>query len=305
MFKLGRGDTIGIIGLSSPIEPGRLAAGLNALKLLGFSCRVALEPSREYGKMGALFSSDTAKERVRGLTELLKDKKVKAIISARGGYGSMEVLPLIDDAVIKANPKPFIGFSDSTAVLSLVAGKLGIPCVHGPSLESAFSKYDLSPAAKESAEALSDLLLGKNENPFSGLRLNPVLNAGDFSGKIIGGNLSVLASLVGGPCALSFKRSILFLEDVGERPYRIHRALLQLKQAGLLKDLAGVLLGTFNNCVHPKGEGPTTEAAFRDIFAEYSYPVYSGLPSGHEERNLPIPFGIDAEVRGGALSFSA
>lgn len=304
MFNLSRGDTIGVIGLSSPIEPGRLTHGLKILKSLGFNSRVALDPSREYGRMDALFASDSPKERVRGFNELLKDKSVKAILSARGGYSSMEVLPLLDEGLIKSNPKPFIGFSDSTAIISLLAGKIGLPCIHGPSLESAFAKYDSSGAAKESADALSALLLGENKNPFSGLKLGAVLHPGDFSGKILGGNLSVLSSLVGGPCELNFKGSILFLEEVGERPYRIHRALLQLKQARLLKDLAGVLLGTFNNCVHPKGEGPTTEAAIKDIFSEYPYPVYSGLPSGHEEKNLPIPFGVPAEVRGSELKFS-
>lgn len=303
MAYIQKGETIGVLALSSPVEPGRFETGANYLKSLGFSLNIKLQPSKEYGKTNFLFSSDSARARAEALHELLSDKEVKVIISARGGYGAAEVLPYIDFDLVAKYPKTLVGFSDTTALLGAFAQR-GAKPIHGPSLESAFSKYATSQAAKTSAQALVGLLTGAVPNPFANISLSPLFNARNFKGEIVGGNLCVLTALIGGPYIPILDQKILFLEETGERPYRIHRALLQLKQAGLMSGLAGVLLGSFNNCTHPKGEGATLVDVFKDIFSDCSFPVYSGLPSGHEEMNLAIPFGVPVSVVDNKLELS-
>jgi len=111
-------------------------------------------------------------------------------------------------------------------------------------------------------------------------------------GSVMGGNLSVLVSLLGTPWQVDFDDKILFLEEVGEKPYRVHRALMQLKHAGCLDSLRGVMLGQFINCNHKTGDGPDLDYCFRDIWSDSSIPVYRGVPSGHGDENYALPFGV-------------
>jgi len=304
--KCGRvvqaGDLIGIIALSSSCERERFQRGVRNLEKLGFRAKIALEPCENYGKNTHLFSSDAPGARARALTELFLDKEVAAVISARGAHGSMEILPLLDYRVFKDNPKPLVGFSDVTAVLVACYQKAELATLHGPTIESAFSKADNNEHARLSVSSLISYLKGEIINPFEQLDLQQICGRGEGHGPIIGGNLSMLSSLMGTPFEPNFADHILFLEEVGEKPYRVHRMLLQMKLAGKFKNLAGVLLGDFRSCEHDNG--PTVIDVMRNIFAEGGFPVAAGVPAGHGPLNQVMPLGVEAALVGGKLEIS-
>jgi muramoyltetrapeptide carboxypeptidase len=296
------GDAIGVIALSAPCEPARFANGLAALEAFGFKTKVALDPTANYGKTTNLFSSDTPVNRAKAFHELFADPKIKAVIAARGAFGSMEVLPHIDFRTLAKTPKPFIGFSDLTAINCALYQLSNVPTIHGPTIESTFAKDDSQ--AKQSAQVLIDLLSGKVINPFSGSKLTPLIKGTNCAGPLIGGNLSMLAALMGTPWEPSFDDHILYFEELGESPYRIHRMLLQIKLSGNFGSLRGVVIGSMRDCVHPKGLGPTVNEVITNIFADVGCPVWTGAPFGHELLNLPLLNGANASISANQLEFT-
>jgi muramoyltetrapeptide carboxypeptidase len=303
-----RGQTAAIMALSSPCEPTRLAAGLQHLQRLGQQVgaatpecyKVYLAPAQEYGTNRFLFASDTPAARAQAFVEALRDERIGAVLAARGAYGSAEMLPLVPWAECATlAPKPVIGFSDVTAVLcAAYAHGVGIP-VHGPTVEASFSKADA--ASQQSSADLARFMftgqfaLGASAVPLqhrSGHRQT-------IRGKLFGGNLTVLASLAGTPWFPNLQDHLLFVEEVGERPYRVHRALLQLMQAGCLQGIRGVIAGHFSRCVHPQGLGPGVEEVLIAVAQELAVPLYVGLPAGHEPLNLVLPLGQEVRVENG------
>ena len=294
--KLRSGGTVGVIALSAPGEGSRIEAGISALKEYGLQVKVALAPAEAFGKTEFLFSSDSPQNRIAGLSELLSDPKVDVILAVRGAHGSMELLETLPIETIRNAGKILCGFSDTTALLIPWVQKAGIVAIHGPSLEATFAKKRESGAYRTSGDTLISLLKGEILNPFSSFSLSVVAGKGDVEGTLIGGNLSILASLMGTPWEPSFEDTLLFIEEVKESPFRIHRMLLQLKLAGAFKKVRGVIFGHLTQCVHSKNLGPTTEDVLLEIFRDAPFPVVRGLPSGHEPLNLPIPFGVRARL---------
>ncbi|MBN8550955.1 MAG: LD-carboxypeptidase [Deltaproteobacteria bacterium] len=294
------GQTIGVIAPSAPAAKERLEAGLEYIRQQGFKVRVELDPAANYGSSKYMFSSDSAKARARGLHALYKDKSVRAIISARGAYGSMEILPLLDFKLLKKNPKPFIGFSDSTALLLSIYSKAGMVTVHGPSVESMGKAFE-NPKARANAEALFELLRGETRNTMTDFETYRFIRKGDIKAPLLVGNLSIFTALMGTPYEPDFSGHIICFEESDERPFRIHRALLQMKLAGKFKRVKAVVLGSFKNCVHAKGLGPTVEDVFRDIFQDQKFPVVSAAPFGHDEDNRALPLGVRARLSGNKL----
>lgn len=294
---LRKGQLIGIIALSSACEESRFQRGVAFLESLGFKTRIALEPCKSFGKTDFLFSSDGPKARAAAFKELLEDNDVRAIIAARGAYGSMEVLPELELRVARGMPKPMIGFSDTTAILSACQSAGWATAVHGPSVESAFSRAAENAEARHSAEMVLEYLEGRIANPFAKVTLESVCGAAACAGPLRGGNLSILSSLMGTPWEPDFSGQILFLEETGERPYRIHRMLLQMKLAGKFIKLKGVVLGDFINCDHPKGLGPSVHDVLRNVFKEYGFPVVGHIPAGHGNLNFPLPLGVVARIQ--------
>ncbi len=297
---LASGDTIGVIAPASACEPERLKSGVEFLKSQGFKVKVVLNPAKYYGRYDHLFSSDAPEKRAKALHELFKDDSVRAIITARGAYGSAEILPLLDLKKIQKTPKILVGFSDITALLSGISSQAEMVCIHGPMVSGAFANAAKDKQAMTSAQMLLAMLSGEVDNPFSETKLIELKSGKAAQGHIIGGSLSVLSSLIGTPWEPNFSGAILFLEETGEKPFRIHRQLLSLELAGKLKDLKGVVLGQFVKCEHT--QGPDVNAVVKSIFANYKYPVYAGLPAGHGELNLPVPIGVMAELSGGRLN---
>lgn len=292
---LGPGACIGVIALSQATEAQRVERACLWLSNQGFEVKLALDPSKHFGSTKHLFSSDSVKHRVKALHALYADKKVSAVLTVRGAYGSMEILNSIRYSALGGAKKPLIGLSDTTAVLMAMHRYAQIPVIHGPVVES-LSRIGTEPQAEQNAVKLIRLLQGQDVQPFSGVKLTHIHGPKQAQGRLLAGNLSLLSALVGTPYAPKAAGAILCIEEVRESPYKVHRMLLQLKLAGVFERVRAVVFGSLRTCVHPKGLGPTVDDVIRDIFSDAKFPVYSGLPFGHEGDNFSIPLGIKAEL---------
>lgn len=278
--RLKSGDTIGIVAPSGPFDRQTFLRGVRIIEDMGFNI---FTPPGLFEKNRYLAGSDN--HRVQFVNQLFADTSVDAIICARGGYGSMRILPMLDYDTIQNNPKAFIGFSDITILLSVFFSRCNLVTFHGPVVTS------LADASEETkCSLLSNVTSDSNleiELP-SGKTIIP----GVATGEICGGNLTMLCHLVGTPFAPDFENKVLFLEDRGEAPYRIDRMLVHMVLAGCFKGLSGIILGTFEEC------GPIEDVIkiIVEIFEKYSIPILAGLDAGHGRHNLTIPLGIEATL---------
>ena len=197
----------------------------------------------------------------------------------------MRVLPLLDFDVIKSNPKVFIGFSDITTLLSVLFARCNLVTFHGPVVTS------LADASEETKRSLFSNVSSGNKLEI-GLPSGKTIKPGVTTGRICGGNLTMLCHLIGTPYAPSYENKILFLEDRGEAPYRIDRMLVHMKLAGCFRKIAGIILGSFEEC------GPIGDIVeiIANIFDEFPVPILAGLDAGHGKHNLTIPMGIEATL---------
>lgn len=278
--RLLPGDTIGIVAPAGPFDRKEFGRGVEALKAMGFRIVV---PDDIYIKNGYLAGPDI--HRANLINTFFADRKIKAIICARGGFGSMRILSLLDFELIKKNPKIFIGFSDISAILSVLYTKCGFVVFHGPMVTS------LGDASRKTMEALlaavsSDAMLAIR--PKTGI----TIRHGLASGPVAGGNLTTLCHLVGTSFEPGLKGHLLLLEDKGEPCYRIDRMLTHMKLAGCFDDLAGLVLGSFKNC------GPISEIIeiVDNLFKEDNIPILAGFEVGHGKNNITIPIGLNATV---------
>lgn len=281
------GSCLGVIAPAGPPKPGLLEQVEPAIARLGF--RAKIFP----GCAGPAHLDYLAADDVRRLADLhaaLADPEVDALLALRGGYGCIRLLPGLDRGLVRTAAKPLIGYSDITS-LHGVWTQLDLPAWHAPMPASDW----LQDGGWADAERLAAAL---QRGVWPGDRLQaPAPHAlnrpGKASGRLLGGNLSVLASSLGTPSMPELGASILFLEEVAEEPYRVDRYLAQLRHAGQLDGLAGVLLGSF------------TEAASCDeVLAEHLHalacPLMAGWPSGHGQPNHPLPLGLRVELDAGA-----
>lgn len=299
---LKRGDVIGLASISAPLHPDALRRGKEGLLALGYKVSEAFDASAAYGTKRFMFSAESAEVRARGLEQLFADPQVKLVLATRGAYGAMEILPKLNYDLIAKFPKPFVGFSDVTAALCAVFRKTGMTTYHGPALMSLFPDPTKETSEQQASRqaffdffsgAKSDILLGKTWQQIAG----PVKG----EGRLIGGNLSVLQSLLATPWEPELKGSILFFEEVGETPHRLHRMLLQLKLAGKLSALSGIIIGDLKNCTHSSGLGPTVEDVIKDLLSDATYPVIRGSHFGHGATNLVLPIGAQVKIENGRL----
>lgn len=303
-LTLQRGDVLGIIAPAAAVESARFARALDFIHAQGFRTKVALDPTAAYGKDDYLFSSQTPKARAKALHQLFRDRSVKAILSVRGAYGSMEILPLLDFSLIRKNPKIFVGISDVTSLLVNLYQKSGVTTVHGPSVDS-MSRVGESESARRSADMLFRLLCGETADPFEGVELFPLRRKAKVTAPLLVGNLSMFSALMGTPFEPRFAGHIVCIEELAERPFKVHRMLLQMKLAGKFKAVRAVVLGSFKDCVHPRGLGPGLQDVFDDIFRDQKIPVVAGAPFGHDEENRPLPLGVTAQLSSASLKLLA
>jgi len=276
--RLRPGDTIGVVAPAGPFERKLFSQGLSTLEAMGFQICV---PKEIFEKTGYLAGDDA--HRAQLVNRLFKDPAIHAIVCARGGFGSLRILPRLDFDAIRENPKIFMGFSDITALLTAITTLGGLVSFHGPVVTT------LANALKNTRDALLAAIL--SDAPLEVQSANGVvIRAGRAQGPVIGGNLTTLCHLLKTPFEAGFKNHILLLEDRGEALYRIDRMLFQMKLAGCFEGIVGLVLGSFEGC----GSLDDVFQVFEEHFKDIPVPILAGFDVGHGEQNLTIPIGLDA-----------
>ncbi|MEJ8545495.1 S66 peptidase family protein [Brevibacillus borstelensis] len=285
------GDTIGLTAPSSPSTPEVLAKAQSDLEALGFRVKMGESCRQSYGG----YLAGHPRLRAEELNCMFADPEVDGIICLRGGYGTPQLLTLLDYDCIAANPKLFVGYSDITALHTAFMQEAGLATVHGPmasagiASELDFWSRDYLLRAMTCPEPLGEIVNPEGEEIVC-------LVGGEACGPIVGGNLSLVASLAGTPYQLDTRGKLLFLEDVDEEPYRIDRMLTQLALAGTFEDCAGIIIGTWENCVPKKREGFTVLDVFENIVVPYRKPTIWNVQAGHGACNIALPFGVEARL---------
>ncbi|MBI5582762.1 MAG: LD-carboxypeptidase [Deltaproteobacteria bacterium] len=283
------GDTIGIPAPASLYDQDLFEKGVQVLEGWGFKTRTG---RRRIRKKRFLAGSDP--ERAEELTGMFLDPDIKAVICARGGYGTMRLLEGFNYQVIKKNPKLFVGFSDITALLAAFWEKTGLMTFHGPMVTT------LSWTSPAFSDRLRSILLGGLPEMIP-LPPKGKISGGRATGVLLGGNLTMLTHLLGTPFEPSWDGAILFVEDQGEEPYRLDRLLFHLRLAGVLDRISGLLLGQLSEKKILKPDWDL----FRESFSGLDIPIWRDLPIGHGRENLTLPIGAPVELDGetGRLSF--
>jgi muramoyltetrapeptide carboxypeptidase len=294
--RLAQGDTVGVIAPASGLSAEDFDKALQNLADLGFKTKVG-----KYARQKTGFLAGTDRERLEDLHWAFSDSEINAVWCVRGGYGISRLLPNVDYNLIKKNPKIFIGYSDVTALHLAISQNCGLVTFHGPVAASTFSDYSkkhvvnalMNPTAPYKVE-LSPDNVAKESNLFK----TEIITAGKCRGKLVGGNLSLLSALAGTPFALKNpKGKILFMEDVGEQPYRIDRMLTQLRQSVDMRQFAGIALGVFEDC-NPRDAASSQSLmdVLKDRLGDLKIPVIYGLSFGHIRDQFTLPVGIEAEL---------
>ncbi len=284
---LSAGDRVALVAPASPCPREEIDAGVVELARLGFE---AVYDNSVFEK--ARFVAGSAETRAAAINRALADSSIAALIAVRGGYGSAHVLPLLDANVLRESRKALIGYSDITAILSFYLNH-GLTAIHGPMIDRRLAK------GPEGYDEASFRRVTMAAGPAGELRPAQLetLHEGDASGVIVGGTLTQIAALLGTPWAMKVPSgAVLFLEDVSERPYRVHRMLTQLAQSGVLARAGALVFGEFRGCDEPGGR-----VLIRDVLREFTRgfpgPVLFGLPFGHTRgAPLSIPIGVRAHV---------
>ncbi|MBP3646941.1 MAG: LD-carboxypeptidase [Clostridia bacterium] len=290
--QLKKGDTIGLIGPSGSIRTaGSLEKSVEMIEQLGFRVKLGESCGKVYG-----YLSGTDEVRARDVNAMFRDDEVDAIICVKGGYGTMRMLDQLDYEAVAANPKIFLGYSDITAMHIAYLEKAGLVSFHGPMPASCWvdglDEITMSSMLDMLMEVRPERILQNPEgHPFV------TVNPGVCEGMFVGGNLSLIDGLIGTPYELDTKGRILFIEDIGEKTYRLDHMLTHLRLAGKFDDCAGVVLGHFTDCPIEFPEfGLTIEEVIRDIVAPCGKPVFSGFTAGHALPNLTLPLGVNCRM---------
>lgn len=294
--RLAKGDTVAVIAPSGAATPEAFEKAVRNLEDLGLKAKIGKSARARNG-----FLAGTDKQRLDDLHSAFGDAEIKAVWCVRGGYGASRFLPAIDFKLIKKNPKIFIGYSDITALHAAIYQNTGLITFHGPVAASTFSEYAknhvagvlMNPSAPYKIE-LSPDNVAKESNLFKTETIAP----GKCRGELIGGNLSLLTAMAGTPFALrNTKGKLLFIEDVGEQPYRVDRMLTQLRQSIDLRQLAGVALGVFEDC-NPRDATASQSLieVLKDRLGDLGIPVIYGLSFGHIRDQFTLPVGVEAEL---------
>lgn len=285
------GSKIGVVAPAGSVGEAELAAGAAAIRSKGFE--VEFSP--------ALHDSDgylagKAEARARDLITFFRRGDIDAIFCARGGFGSVQLLPFLDTRMVRRHPKIFVGYSDVTILLNWLLQRCGLVTFHGPMVAMDLARG----IAGRSEEFFWGTLEGKKRS--WKLQATEAFRPGYTEAEMVGGCLSIVVTTLGTPYEIETAGKILFLEDIGEKPYRLERMLTHLKLAGKLERVAGLVFGSFTNC---EGDGDRDlRDIIRELLGHAPYPVITGLEAGHGEENLLLPFGVKMALDGKAGSLS-
>ena len=290
---LRQGDKIGIMAPASSFNRESFLAGCDRLRQMGY------EPvySQEIFDRDLYFAGGVDR-RMHEFHEFCRREDIAALICVRGGYGSNYLLEKLDYGMIAARPKILLGCSDITSLLTAIHDRTGLIGFHGPMV------------AKDIADGTFDQLSWSNsltgiaewDVPANGIE---VLRPGTAQGKLYGGCLSMLVASLGTPYEIQTDDTILFIEDIGEKPFRIDRMLMQLRLAGKLEKVRGFVFGEMLDCAPPKGETYTLQQVIVRVLAPYNVPIVYGLKSGHvTSGNITLPLGVQAELKAEGVGVS-
>ena len=297
------GDTLGLVGPSGAIRTDDgLERAIKVLKDFGYNVKVGASAGARYG-----YLSGTDELRAKDLNDMFMDDEVDAIICTKGGYGTPRILDRLDFDAAKKHPKLFLGYSDITALLLAYGKYADLVTFHGPMPSSCMSNGDFDEYSKAHfLKAISSTEpLGEMRN-CACQKLN-CLNAGQVRAPMVGGNLSLVEETLGTPYEVDCRGKILFLEDVGERPYRLDRNLTSLALAGKFRDCAGIILGTFTDCEEPPHDDPsdsgviadstlTLQQIIEEVILPYKKPTLLNYRAGHMYPQSTLPMGAEISI---------
>ncbi len=293
--KLRKRDVIGLVAPASPpLKPERIDNGVRYLESIGYRVKVGKHVREVHG-----YFAGNDDDRAADLNEMFRDSSVRAIFVVRGGYGLHRILHLLDYRAIRENPKILVGYSDLTALQLALWKRTGIVTFSGPMV--AVEMCDgMDPYTEEhlwralTSTAKIGPLKGPTERPIRPMK------KGAGTGRLLGGNLSVLCALIGTSFCPSWQKSVLVLEEVGEEPYRIDRMLMHLHHANALRSISGLALGHFVDCQPQDPSKPhfTVEQILAQFIHRLQLPVVADLPYGHLPKKLTLPWGLKAQIDG-------
>ncbi len=298
--RLQPGDTVAVVNPSGAIyERAPYALAFESLMALGFKVKEAPHLRARYGHLAG-----TDAQRAGDINAMFADPDVQGILALTGGSGGNRILPLIDYAAIRRNPKFLGGFSDLTALVNAVHARTGLVTFHCPMAGSEWNEFSVRHFRGTVMEAQAMLLanpMDRDDALVSKANRTTTLRGGTARGVLVGGNLTVLSAMAGSGYWPRMDGALLFLEDTNEFIYRVDRMLSTLKLAGAFDGLAGVVLGAFTNCTPGEGYGTLTlDEVFDDYFKPLNVPVYSGASFGHIKRKFTLPVGLEAEIEANA-----
>lgn len=282
------GDRVAVVAPASPFSREEFDAGVAELRALGF------EPVYDDSVFARRpFVAGDPEVRAAAIREAWRDPAIAALVAARGGYGSLQLLPLLDSRELRETPKAFIGYSDVTSVLDYLTLQVGVVSFHGVMVAGRLSRAD---AGYDRGTFLAALCRREPMGEIARDELE-ALRPGEASGMLIGGTMTQLITSLGTPFAFAPPPgSVLFLEEVAERPYRIDRMMTQLRLAGVLSRASALVFGELRDCDEPGGE-PTARATIADLVRDFDGPVLFGMPSGHTTGpSKTLPFGVGCRV---------
>ncbi|MDX2033825.1 MAG: LD-carboxypeptidase [Blastocatellia bacterium] len=297
--RLRAGDTIGLITPATPVsDPEALQRVTRTVEYFGLRAKWGRNVARKSGYFG-----NPVEGRLEDLHQMFRDPEVAAVMPIRGGYGAPQLLDRIDYDLIRRNPKVFVGYSDITALHLAIHQKTGLVTFHGPNIDSRFTEYTIEHYRKALFEAAPLGAIGnpRDSNPLRPQHTVRAIRPGKATGRLIGGNLTLISTTMGTPWEIDTRGAILLLEDIGEEPYRIDRMLTQLRLAGKLQQAAGIVFGECADCA-PSEFRPFVAAGFSlgesldALLGDLRIPVLFGLTIGHTADQLTLPLGIRATL---------
>ena len=293
---LEKGDGIAFVSPAGVPDPERIQRAADHLNNLGY--RVI--QNRDLGQRRGYLAGDDM-QRADELMQAFVDEDVRAIFATRGGYGSVRLLDRLDWDVIRSHPKIVVGFSDITVLHHALWQKCGLITFHGPHPNDGFGHPRGLPAMADEA-FWTGLRADRQSDDGYEMRVPPqggptVDDKGEVAtGRLLGGNLALACSLMGTPFQVNYQNAILFLEDVGEPPYRVDRMFAQLQIAGILRKIAGVLFGQFTDCDAPDERSLGIDQVVQDYFGDIQKPMIRDFPAGHVQDNCLLPLGAKVEM---------
>lgn len=289
---LKTGDKVGLIAPSGVVGNKKVDMAVNAVKKLGLNPVVGKNATKEYG-----YFAGNDELRAEDLNTMFEDKSINGIFALRGGYGSQRIIDKIDWNTVSLNPKVFVGYSDITALHIAINQRCNFVTFHGPMAAAELSSETID------AFTIKSLLRNTHYKNYNCFIKNPknipikTLVKGSFKGRLIGGNLTLLVASLGTQYEVQTAGKVLFLEDVNEPPYKIDRMLTQLRNAGKLNSVVGILLGYFTGCNVNVKESFSILDVFKDILSPLGIPCKYNIACGHKLPTLTLPIGANISFK--------